>query len=73
MKEFGLEIEGVSQAVGGIDAHDQRAVVELGKFYAGGRGQAGLADAALAAEEENPHIFIIVMARSYEGILCQKR
>ena len=59
VEEVGVEIEGIGQAVRGVDAHHQRAVAELGEFDAGGRGQAGLAHAALAAEEKNPHGDII--------------
>ena len=55
MKEVGLQIEGVSQAVCRIDTHDQRAIVERRKFDAGGGGQAGLAHAVLAREHEDPH------------------
>ena len=63
MKEIGLQIEGVSQAVCRVDAHDQRPVVERGKFDAGGGGQAGLPYPALAREHEDSHIIIIIMAR----------
>ena len=48
MEEVVFQVEGIRQAVRRIDAHHQRAVVELGKFYAGRRGQARLAHAALA-------------------------
>ena len=73
MKEIGLQIEGVPQAVGRVDAHDQRPVVERGKFDAGGGGQAGLTYPALAREHEDSHIAIIVMAPVYEGFCAQRR
>src|SRR5258708_38898641 len=72
MKEIGLQIEGVSQAVCRVDAHDQRPVVERGKFDAGGGGQAGLPCPALAREHEDSHILIIVMARVYEGFYAKR-
>ena len=59
MKELGIEVEGIGQAVRGVNAHHQRPVPERGEFHAGGRGEAGLADAAFAAEEKNPHGDII--------------
>jgi len=55
MEEFGLEVEGISQAVGRIDAHDECAIAKGGKFDAGGGRQTGLADAALAGEHQNSH------------------
>ena len=66
-KQLGFEIEGIAQAVRGVDAHDQRAVAELGKFYAGRGGQAGFADTALSAEEKNPHRL------NYKADGCEKQ
>ena len=54
VKEVGLQIERVCQAVRRVDAHDQRAI-ERGKFDASGGGQARLAHTALAREHEDPH------------------
>ena len=34
VKQLGLQIEGVRQAMSGVDAHHQRAIVERGKFDA---------------------------------------
>ena len=34
MEEFRIQIEGIREAVGRINAHDKRAVVKLGKLYA---------------------------------------
>ena len=59
VEELGIEVEGIGEAVGRVNAHHQGAVTEGGEFYAGRRGEAGLADAAFAAEEKNPHRGII--------------
>ena len=63
VEKAGLQIEGVGQAVRRIDAHDQRAVAEPGKLQPSGRGETGLAYAALAAEQKNAHKFTILDAR----------
>ena len=42
-----------------VDAHDQGAIAECGKLDAGSGGQAGLADASLAGEHEDPHNSIV--------------
>ena len=48
--KLGFEVEGIGQAVRGIDAHHQGAVTEAGELQAGGGRETGFADAAFAAE-----------------------
>ena len=55
VEEVGFEVEGVGQAVGGIDAHDQRAIAEARELQAGGGGETGFPDASFAAEEKDAH------------------
>ena len=50
MEEIGVQIEGISQAMGCIDAHNQRSMAELSEFHACGSGKARLPHAALACE-----------------------
>ena len=50
VEQAGFQVEGVRQAVGRVDAHHQRAIAQAGELQAGGGGQAGFPDAALAAE-----------------------
>jgi hypothetical protein len=50
MEEISVQIEGISQAVGCIDAQNQRSMAELSEFHACGRGQARFSHAALACE-----------------------
>lgn len=57
VEEAGFEVEGVGEGVGGVDAHDEGAVAELGEADAGSGGEAGFADTAFAAEEEDTHQF----------------
>ena len=59
VEKLGIEVEGIGETVGRVNTHHQSAVTEGGEFYAGGRGEAGLAYAAFAAEEKNPHGDII--------------
>jgi hypothetical protein len=55
MEEAGFEVEGVGEAVGGVDAHDEGAVAEAGELQARRGGQTGLSDASLAAEQQDAH------------------
>ena len=55
LEQAGFQVEGVGQAVRRIDAHHQRTVAEARKLQAGGRGNAGLAHASFAAEEQDAH------------------
>ena len=55
MEKVALEIEGIGQAVGRVDAHDQRAVAEPRKLQARGSGKTGFPDASFAAEEKDAH------------------
>ena len=55
LEQAGFEIEGIGQAVGRIDAHHQRAIAEARELQAGGGGEAGLAHASFAAEEQDAH------------------
>ena len=59
LEQAGFQIEGVGQAVGRIDAHHQSAVAEPRKLQTGGRGNAGLAHASFAAEEQDAHALIL--------------
>ncbi|BDC48604.1 hypothetical protein F183_A09200 [Bryobacterales bacterium F-183] len=45
--------------MGGVDAHDEGPVAELGKPESGGRRDGGLADAAFAAVEKDSHTFVM--------------
>ena len=42
VEEVGFQVEGIRQAVGGVDAHDQRAVAEPGELQPGSGGETGL-------------------------------
>jgi hypothetical protein len=64
-EEAFVEIEGVGEAVGGVDAEDQGAVAAAGELEAGSGGDAGFADSAFAAEEEDSHLIIIALG---EGV-----
>jgi hypothetical protein len=66
VKQLGLQIERVRQAMGRVDAHYQCAIAEHGKFDASGGGQAGLADTALTGEHEDPHSPIVRAACTAE-------
>jgi hypothetical protein len=55
MEQAGFEVEGIGQAVRGVHAHDEGAIAEARQLHAGGRSQAGLADAAFAAEQQDAH------------------
>ena len=59
LEQAGFQIEGVGQAVGRIDAHDERAIAEARKLQTGGRGNTGLAHASFAAEEQDAHDTIV--------------
>ena len=61
VEEVGFEVEGVGQAVRGIDAHDQRAIAQAGEFQAGGGGKTGFPDASFAAEEKDAHNLILAL------------
>jgi len=50
MEEIGVQVEGISQAVGCIDAHYQRSVTELSEFHACGSGEARFSHATFARE-----------------------
>ena len=50
-----LGVEGVGQGVGGVGRQHQRAVAGGGGEGRGPGGDGGLADAALAGEEQHPH------------------
>ena len=67
LEQAGFEIEGVGQAVCGIDAHHERAVAEAGELETGGRGNAGLAHASFAAEEQDAHASILTGQRTACG------
>jgi hypothetical protein len=50
LEEFGIQIEGIREAVGRVNAQYERAVIKFGKFHASRSCDAGLPDAALASE-----------------------
>ena len=50
-----LDVERVAQGVGGVRAHDHRAIAGLRAVHGGRRGDRGLAHAALACEEDHAH------------------
>jgi hypothetical protein len=55
MEEFSVEIEGIGEAVGGVDAHDQGSISQLRQLDSGCGGQAGFAHPTFAAEKQDPH------------------
>ena len=58
-QEIGLQIEGSLPGCAPGQCSLLRPVVKLSKFEAGGGGQAGLPDPALAREHEDSHILIL--------------
>jgi hypothetical protein len=56
MEKGVFQIEGIGEAVGRIDAHNEGLLAVFGQMHAGGSRYAGFADAALAAKKENSHI-----------------
>jgi hypothetical protein len=65
MKQLSLDVEGVRQAMGRVDAHHQGAVSETGKFQPGSRRQTGFPHPSFAAEQKDAHNSIL--ARSDGG------
>jgi len=55
VEEVEFQVERVGQAMGRIHAHYQSAIAELCELQPAGRRDTGLAHAAFAAKEENPH------------------
>jgi hypothetical protein len=64
VEEVPAEIEGISEAVRGIDAHDERPVTVLREMHAGGGRDARFAYAAFAAVEKNSHTSIMRFRRA---------
>ena len=73
VEEAGFEVEGVGQAVGGIDAHDQGAIAEPRELQAGGGGETGFSDASFAAEEKDAHVFIVAVGSSAAAMHGRER
>src|ERR1035437_1303075 len=65
MEQLGFDVEGVRQAMGGVDAHHQGAVSETGEFQPGSRRQTGFPHPSLPAEQKDAHNSIL--ARSDGG------
>ena len=49
------QVEGIGQAVGRVGGDDQRALAARRAPHRGGGGDGGLADTALAGEQQDPH------------------
>ena len=64
MEQRSFEIEGIGQAVRRVDAHHQRAMPAFSEFEPGRRGDAGLSDAAFAAEKKNAHVLLQIRTKA---------
>ena len=63
VEEVGFEVEGVGQAMRGIDTHDEGAIAQAGELQAGCGGKTGFPNASFAAEEKDAHNLILALPK----------
>lgn len=59
VEKIGFEVKSISEAVGRVHAHDQRAVTQARQLQPRGSGKTGLPDSSLAAKQKDAHTYIL--------------